>query len=115
MEEEIIPDHHPSLCIPRVNSHIDATQIRRVFEKIRLGRIDRIDVIERRNAGGEMYNRAFIHFHKWNSSEIAQNARNRLISGKDIKIVYDNPWFWKVSANKYQHRPKSNQPIIEKV
>jgi hypothetical protein len=25
-------------------------------------------------------------------------ARERLLNGKEIKIVYDDPWFWKVSA-----------------
>ncbi len=108
-EEELI-ESHPSLCIPRVNNSIDISQIRRVFEKIRLGKIDRIDVIERRNASGEIYKRAFIHFKKWNPSEDAQNTRNRLLSGKDIKIVYDNPWFWKVSANKWTKRAAHPPP-----
>jgi hypothetical protein len=105
MEQEAIPDSYPSLCIPKVSNHIDAMQIRMVFEKIRLGKIRKIDVIERRNANGEIYKRVFIHFYKWNSTEQAVYARNRLISGNDIKIVYDNPWFWKVSANKYLTPP----------
>lgn len=108
-EEEIerkLPMSYPSLCIPRVSNHFDANKIRRVFEDVKLGRIDKIDIVERRNpSNGEVYKRVFIHFHKWFYNEQAQNARNRLMEGKDIKIVCDNPWFWRVSANKWCPRP----------
>jgi hypothetical protein len=33
-------------------------------------------------------------------------ARERLLNGKEIKIVYDDPWFWKVSA--YREVKKDN-------
>ena len=32
--------------------------------------------------------------------------RGRLLNGKDIKIIYDEPWFWKVSA----YRPPAPRP-----
>ena len=101
-----IPMSYPSLCIPRVSNHFDANKIRSVFEDVNLGRIDKIDIVERRNpSNGEVYKRVFIHFQKWYQNERAQNARTRLIEGKDIKIVCDNPWFWRVSANKWRPLP----------
>lgn len=103
-KERKIPMSYPSLCIPRVANHFDADKIRRVFEDVNLGRIGKIDIVERRNpSNGEVYKRVFIHFYKWFHNERAQNARNRLMEGKDIKIVCENPWFWRVSANKWQH------------
>jgi hypothetical protein len=33
-------------------------------------------------------------------------ARERILSGKELKIVYDEPWFWKVSANRAVVRTK---------
>lgn len=97
---EDLEQHYPSLCIPRVLKNIDTNRIRSVFESTRLGRIERIDVVEKKNGNGEITKRVFIHFQKWFWNEVAQNARKRLIAGKDIKIVYDFPWYWKVSANK---------------
>ena len=99
-----LAENQPSLCIPRVFKNISEEFIRKTFDKLALGKIQRIDLIERRTERGEIYNRAFIHFEKWFWNQEAQDARKRLIIGKDIKIVYDNPWFWKVSANKWSPR-----------
>ena len=95
-----VADNYPSLCIPRVFANISESRIRHVFNELALGQIYRVDMIERRADNGDVYKRVFIHFDKWFNNIEAQTTRQRLISGKDIKIVYDNPWFWKVSANR---------------
>jgi hypothetical protein len=51
----------------------------------------------------------YVHFDKWFWNEDAQAARRKLISGKEIKIVYDNPWFWKVAANKWTDSNKEKE------
>lgn len=93
-----LPSNVPSLCIPRVYSNIDEARIRRVFAELDMGDIDRIDVVNKSNEKGDKFNRVFVHFKRWNMSENANIARERLINGKEIKILYDDPWFWKVSA-----------------
>jgi hypothetical protein len=45
----------------------------------------------------------YIHFRRWSNTENANIARERLLNGKEIKIIYDEPWFWKISA--YRERP----------
>ena len=96
-----LAESQPSLCIPRVFNNIDESRIRHVFDELGLGKIHHIDIIERKNEKGEPFKRAYIHFDKWFWNEDAQAVRRKLIIGKEIKIVYDNPWFWKVSANKW--------------
>ena len=96
-----LAESQPSLCIPRVFNNIDETRLRRVFDELELGKIHHIDIIVRKNDKGEAFKRVYIHFEKWSWNENAQAARRKLIAGKEIKIVYDNPWFWKVSANKW--------------
>jgi hypothetical protein len=66
--------------------------------------VHHVDIIERKNEKGETFKRAYVHFSKWLWNENAQTARRKLIEGKEIKIVYDNPWFWKVSANRATER-----------
>jgi len=93
-----LPQNVPIICIPRVFPNINEQRIRRVFDELNLGAIERIDIVSKSTEKGEKFNRVFVHFKKWNSGGNAEIARERLLNGKDIKIVYDDPWFWKVSA-----------------
>jgi hypothetical protein len=71
-----------------------------VFGQLDLGTIHHIDIIERTNEKGEKFNRVFVHFETWNTTPDAITARTRLLEGKKIKLVYDDPWFWEISANR---------------
>ena len=101
IELQYLAESQPSLCIPRVFNNITEARIRQVLFELELGKISRIDIKERQNEKGESFKRVYIHFEKWAWNENAQAARRKLVSGKEIKIVYDNPWFWKVSASKW--------------
>lgn len=111
-----LAESQPSLCIPRVFNNIDEARIRLVFDQLRLGIIHHIDIVTRKNDKGEPFKRVYIHFEKWLWNESAKAARTKLISGKEIKIVYDNPWFWKISANKWvpkEYEPRRNYTDLE--
>ena len=115
-----LPMNVPSLCIPRVFSNIDEKRIRRVLDELKLGDIERVDIVNSKpTEKGDKFNRIFIHFTRWNTNENANTARERLINGKEIKIIYDEPWFWKVSAyrepTKSHHRPKTENSAGKKV
>ena len=101
LDVQTLPMDVPSLCIPRVFKKITKEDIASVFRDLNLGRIQRIDLIARTNDKGEIVKRAFIHL-TWNQSANATRARERLLCGNDIKVLYDDPWFWKVSANRAQ-------------
>ena len=113
-----VADNQPSLCIPRVFNNIDESRIRAIFDQLGLGEIHHIDVISRKNEKGEPFKRAYIHFKTWYSNTIAQEARRKLLTGKEIKVVYDTPWFWKVSANKWTQQEQGQgvkeQPVSRK-
>jgi hypothetical protein len=96
-----LAESQPSLCIPRVFNNISESKIRQVFDELGLGRISGVDIKERRNEKGDSFKRVYVHFEKWFWNEDAQSVRKKLVSGKEIKVVYDNPWFWKVSASKW--------------
>jgi hypothetical protein len=76
--------------------------------------IEKIDMVSRAGEKGEKYNRVFIHIKKWHDTANAQTAQERLVAGKDIKIVYDDPWFWKVSAYRKTHPIKSGSKSYKK-
>jgi len=109
----LLAETQPSICIPRVFNNIAEKKIRQVFDELNLGKISRIDIKERKNEKGEVFNRVYIHFEKWFWNEDAQTARRKLILGKEIKIIYDKPWFWKVSASKWEP-PKRCDNLTQK-
>jgi hypothetical protein len=62
--------------------------------------IERVDMIERKNDAGEEYKRAFVHFKSWPRTEQATEVRLKLLNGVEVKIMYDQPWFWRISASR---------------
>jgi hypothetical protein len=104
-----LPANVPSLCIPSVFQSIDEYRIRRVFDDLNIGAIERIDIVQKTNKKGEKSNRVFIHFRHWFNNKNADTSRERLLNGKEIKIIYDDPWFWKVSAYRETNKLSHNE------
>jgi hypothetical protein len=102
---ETIADNVPSMCIPRTFINITRSHVYKTINDLNLGVIDHIDMVRRKNEKGEDFQRVFIHFSKWHSNSVADRARTLLLSGKEIKVIYEDPWFWKISANRSSERP----------
>ena len=96
-----------TLCIPRVFSNIGEKRIRSVFYALKLGHIGRIDIVSKITERGEKFNRVFIHFERWFDTANTHSALKLLSEGKDIKVIYDEPWFWKVSTYRKPSRVMS--------
>ena len=91
----------PSLCIPFVYTNITKQRVQEVLEAVGFGDIERIDMVKRSGKDGKPDSqRVFIHFKQWNDTDTARQARQLLLDEKDIRIVYDDPWFWKIWASK---------------
>jgi hypothetical protein len=106
-------NNQPILCIPGVFANIKEERIRRVFGDLNLGDVDRVDiVVPKKPVGAEekenKFNRVFIHLI-WNDTPSSVACRKKLLEGKDVKIIYDEPWFWRVSA----YRPPAPKPRFE--
>jgi hypothetical protein len=97
-----------SLCIPRVFTNITENQIRSIFEELSLGVIRKIDIVSITSQKGDNFNRVFIHFDKWFDNANANQTIERLQSGKDIKIMYEDPWFWKISLYRKKEETNNN-------
>lgn len=92
----------PNLCIPRVNTCVTKELVYEIINKYSLGCIEKIDVIKKRgsNKKNDLSNMVFIYFNGWYDNALANSVKKRLDTGKDIKIIYDDPWYWKISAIK---------------
>lgn len=108
-----------SICIPRVFANIRWKRVKSVFEQLGLGEIDRVDLVSRTNDEGDNFQRCFVHFKSWADTQNAQAVREELEKGGNIKVIYDDPWFWKCYKSRVQkpeQAPKSvvrRQPTIE--
>ena len=104
--------NQPILCIPGVFANIKEDRIRRVFGDLDLGEVTRVDIVTPKLQVGQekenKFNRVFIHID-WNESQQSIACRERISQGKEVKIIYDEPWFWKVSA----YRPPAPKPKFE--
>ena len=94
---------HPSICIPRTFRTIRGDQTKRAvfntFRDLRIGHIERIDTVHKTDQRGEHYCTVYVHL-RWNmSSQLARETRQKLLDGNDIKVVYDEPWFWKCTMS----------------
>lgn len=99
----------PSVCIPRTLNNVTRQDVKDVFEVvIGRGTVERVDIVVNRQNDGQPFCRIFVHFRYWPNTPEIMSIRQRLLDGEMIKVVYDNPWFWKCSASRVAKptRPK---------
>ena len=107
-----------SLCIPRVFKNITQGRIARCFA-LALGVedreptfIDRIDMVARTDKSGQEFWRVFIHLNDYPDTPEGREVQKRIAAGGTVTIVYDDPWYWKVSMsriarpNQHTSRPR---------
>jgi len=99
-----------SLCIPRVFNNIGWRRIKQTFISCGWGYVERVDVI---HCG--THKRAFVHFApgKWNTrSGEAMAVLDALRGGQQVQVIYDEPWFWKVSASGSKKPTEAPKPRL---
>ena len=92
-----------SLCIPRVSCNTTKHDIEDVIKPLELGEIRNIEILTKKkepNNKKDQKSCVFIHFKKWYSTKNAIKAHSLLTNDKDIKVFYDEPWFWKIHIYK---------------
>jgi hypothetical protein len=113
MNETTIPNI--SLYIPHVFPNFTEEYIAGVFESLRIGMVDHIDLVAKMDKQGKPYNAAYIHFKYWCSGTAAENIYYRVKNHtKEARIIHDDPWFWILlenTAKKYE--PAARRPRID--
>tara|TARA_X000000950_G_C13594457_1_gene528726 strand:- start:42 stop:638 length:597 start_codon:yes stop_codon:yes gene_type:complete len=107
-----IPTSEPSLFIKKVfPNKADPAFIAKVLQdELRLGKIERVDVVPTRmmTRDDEPFMKVFIHFQEWSNSEEASEMRKNLLEEKEYNVVYDerSGRYWQISASKVS-KPRS--------
>jgi hypothetical protein len=100
----------PSICIPRTLANVTWFQVKNTFEQLMgKGTVERVDIVSKNMGDNDPFCRIFVHFRYWPNTPEMIALRNRLVAGETIKIVYDNPWFWKCAASRIP-KPERTTP-----
>jgi hypothetical protein len=87
--------HSPTdltIYIPRVSVLIPRQKIFERFSGLRIGFIDKITEHPHKTDGS--VKRVLIKFKTWVENPNSTIIMNRFNENKDIKIVFDDPWYW---------------------
>lgn len=107
-----------SMCIPRVFPNINERRIRAIFYNLGYPEIDEIDFVKcegrsKKTGKSESYNRVFIHFKTMAYSAQSlpvQTSIYKMFNGEQVKIMYDEPWYWMVSLSRSNRPAKRPTP-----
>lgn len=82
----------PSICIARAPpSFSDGVIIGICQDELHLGKVEKVDIIQKVDANGNDFVTAFIHFKEWSCDEEGGSMRHEIMNGEKIKIVYEDP------------------------
>ena len=94
------PDMEPSICISYVFTNVHRQQVWEAIKDANIGFIERIDMVKMTDKNGKSFQRVFIHFKHWFRGAKARETRMMLINGGIVKLFYNDPWFWKLTASR---------------
>jgi hypothetical protein len=89
-----------SLYIPHIFANYGKQDVARVFENLKIGKVQTIDFVSKMGNDGKAFNAAYIHFEYWFDNISAANFQERVLTKSPAKLMYDEPWFWLVLENK---------------
>ena len=80
-----------SVNIPRVPNFVDTEQVENAFNTTFGDKsVKTIDVLPKVDKNGVEYNMLFVHFNEENASKELLEYSERIVSGEELFIVYDN-------------------------
>lgn len=96
----------PSVCIPRVHSSMDGEGVAQVFNEV-FGQdcVHHVDMVQREDhKTGYPFFIAYVHFDVIRDVEAFEQCGGtqfleKINADKEVRLVYRDPWFWKVRRN----------------
>jgi len=84
-----------SVYIPHVFGNVTKELMIKTIEFQSLGKVNKIDFVEKMGKNGNTYNSAFVHFEYWYDNISSVHFQERVKNpDKEARIVYKDPWFW---------------------
>lgn len=96
-----------SIYIPRVFKNVTENFISSIFEDLKYGKVNHVDIIDKMDKNGKIYHSAYIHFDYWYDNIACKNFQERVQNPeKEARIAYKDPWFWVCLENTSSNKKK---------
>jgi hypothetical protein len=90
-----------SLYIPHIFENISKVVISDTFEKLKIGKVSHVDLINKIGRDSKSYNAAYIHFDYWFNNNGSRIFQEKVVNPeKEARIIYEEPWYWVILENK---------------
>ena len=88
------------ICIPRMESFIQNSYIKKTFEVNEIGKV--IKIIEIPHKNNPAYKRVIVNIDLKKDSKTKEIIEDRFSKSLDVKLVHSSPWYWKMMEAKYK-------------
>ena len=102
----------PGIYIPMLFKNMTKEKLSAILTKLDIFTVKSIDFNEKELSNGTKCYNAFINVKCWSSNEIAQKMRRKLLRNEEVKIVFDNPWFF-ICKRKHEVDEVIQKPNVE--
>jgi len=104
-----------SLFVPHVYSNFTSAKVMEVFNGLHIGEVKSVDLVSKMGSDSKHYNAVYVHFTTWYDTKVARDFQERLLDPtKEVKVMYDHPWYWIVLENKgKKHLSGDRKPKID--
>jgi hypothetical protein len=104
-----------SLFVPHVYSNFTSAKVMEVFNGLHIGEVKSVDLVSKMGSDSKHYNAVYVHFTTWYDTKVARDFQERLLDPtKEVKVMYDHPWYWIVLENKgKKHLPGDRKQTID--
>ena len=84
----------PAIYIPMLFSNISHNRLRAIIKQLDIFTPAIINFEEKQDLKGNKCNCAFIQVEHWHDTPQAKQFRTKLLANEEVKIVFDDPWFF---------------------
>ena len=92
-------NHQMSLYIPHVFVNITEERMIQSFQKRQIGKVNHVDFVAKFGKGNKIHHAAYLHFDYWYDTKASQDMQSDLEIGKEVRMYYDDPWYWQIYKN----------------
>ena len=92
-------NHQMSLYIPHVFVNITEKRMFQYFESKQIGKVNHVDFVAKFGKGNKIHHAAYLHFDYWYDTKASQDMQSKLEVGKEVRMYYDEPWYWQIYKN----------------
>jgi len=84
----------PNIYIPMLFSNITENRLRDIIAQLDIFTPAIINFEEKQDLKGNKCNCAFIQVEHWHDTPQGKQFRAKLLADEEVKVVFDNPWFF---------------------